>query len=345
MTVNIDGMIRAAQQAYGRGDKAEARALLERAIELDEYNESAWLWLSAVVDTTEDQRTCLENVLAINPNNERAKMGLRSMGIDPASVAGGQAGAAAGAGQDAVFTDTSFMQGNEDPFGDADFGAPGGNWDASSASIASSSASVNYQGPQITPDDLDQWVDDLGITGGEQANSAAAQPQADFTTGPFNQPPTNADEDLFEMDEDAAIIDEDAYTQASLYDVVADTDNADADYAALYDLDADDADDDTADYDDPAYSDLRKGDFGNFGESDDDADDYDDSELATADDADDQPQDPAGMFEAIPADIMPGRLPGTSDPAPTGLFIILGLLLILNVGALVFLALRLTGQF
>jgi hypothetical protein len=51
-------------------------------LEIDQYNEQAWLWLSAVVETPEEQRTCLDNVLTINPNSERAKTGHRHVGSE-----------------------------------------------------------------------------------------------------------------------------------------------------------------------------------------------------------------------------------------------------------------------
>src|SRR6185295_16929048 len=76
MPANVDGMVREGISAYRAGRKDEARALLMRAVEIDQYNEQAWLWLSAVVESVDEQRTCLENVITINPNNERAKQGL-----------------------------------------------------------------------------------------------------------------------------------------------------------------------------------------------------------------------------------------------------------------------------
>src|SRR5512134_369990 len=76
MSANIEAMVREGVNAYKSGRKEEARALLLKATELDQLNEQAWLWLSGLMDSVEDQRTCLENVLAINPNNERAKQGL-----------------------------------------------------------------------------------------------------------------------------------------------------------------------------------------------------------------------------------------------------------------------------
>jgi tetratricopeptide (TPR) repeat protein len=58
------------------GRKEEARQALMQVVELDERNEQGWLWLSGVVETQEDRRICLENVLAINPDNAHAKSGL-----------------------------------------------------------------------------------------------------------------------------------------------------------------------------------------------------------------------------------------------------------------------------
>lgn len=76
MTANVDAMVKDAIRAYKAGKKSDARSLLEKATELDQFNEQAWLWLSAVVETDEDKRTCLENVLFINPNNDAARQGL-----------------------------------------------------------------------------------------------------------------------------------------------------------------------------------------------------------------------------------------------------------------------------
>jgi Flp pilus assembly protein TadD len=67
--------------AYAKaGQREEARGILLQVVELDEQNESAWLWLSGVVDSDDDKTVALENVLALNPNNEWAKRGLRILG-------------------------------------------------------------------------------------------------------------------------------------------------------------------------------------------------------------------------------------------------------------------------
>src|SRR5215212_5323427 len=58
------------------GNREEARALLMQVVEADERNEQAWLWLAGVVDAPEDIRTCLQNVLDLNPANQQAQQGL-----------------------------------------------------------------------------------------------------------------------------------------------------------------------------------------------------------------------------------------------------------------------------
>jgi hypothetical protein len=58
------------------GDTERAYELLVRVVDIDEYNEQAWLWLSSVVESDADREVCLENVLAINPENRLAKTGL-----------------------------------------------------------------------------------------------------------------------------------------------------------------------------------------------------------------------------------------------------------------------------
>ncbi len=89
MTSNIEGLIREGVAALKDGRKDEALALLTRATELDEHSEEAWLWLSAVVDSVENQQICLENVLAINPSNTRALQGLevikKNLGTRPST--------------------------------------------------------------------------------------------------------------------------------------------------------------------------------------------------------------------------------------------------------------------
>jgi len=69
-------LLRRGIAAAKAGRTQEARQALLRVTELDERNEQAWLWLSGVVESFEDRRVCMENVLAINPDNGHAQAGL-----------------------------------------------------------------------------------------------------------------------------------------------------------------------------------------------------------------------------------------------------------------------------
>jgi hypothetical protein len=72
--------------ALKAGKKVEARRLLEGILAADRYNENAWLWMSGVVDTDAERVICLENVLTLNPYNERARKGLEQLGRMPPSL-------------------------------------------------------------------------------------------------------------------------------------------------------------------------------------------------------------------------------------------------------------------
>lgn len=61
------------------GRRADAREKFERVVELDENNEKGWFWLASVVDTDEERRICLANVIHINPNNDRARKALDAL--------------------------------------------------------------------------------------------------------------------------------------------------------------------------------------------------------------------------------------------------------------------------
>jgi hypothetical protein len=74
--MTTDDLLQQGIAALKAGHKAEARNLLTQVVEQDQHNEMAWLWLSGAVEADDDKRTCLENVLAINPNNTAAKRGL-----------------------------------------------------------------------------------------------------------------------------------------------------------------------------------------------------------------------------------------------------------------------------
>jgi len=74
-----DELLKQGIAAYKAGRKAEARELFFQTLELDRDDEQTWLWVSGVVDTDTERRTCLEEVLALNPNNATARRGLEHL--------------------------------------------------------------------------------------------------------------------------------------------------------------------------------------------------------------------------------------------------------------------------
>ena len=84
--MNDNQLLAQSVQLLKAGQREEARKLLMQLIEQDEKNEQAWLWLSGAVDTNEDRRICLENVLTINPDNATARKGLAKLGPDLAKI-------------------------------------------------------------------------------------------------------------------------------------------------------------------------------------------------------------------------------------------------------------------
>jgi hypothetical protein len=74
-----DRLLAQAVTSAQAGKREQAYNLLLDVVELDRYNEVAWLWLSSLTDSLDDQRVCLENVLTINPENALARQRLDSL--------------------------------------------------------------------------------------------------------------------------------------------------------------------------------------------------------------------------------------------------------------------------
>lgn len=74
------------------GKRTEARDIFLRIVEEEPRNELAWMWLVGLVDSLEDRIIACENVLTINPSNEKAFAHLeklkskRDLEIAPAKV-------------------------------------------------------------------------------------------------------------------------------------------------------------------------------------------------------------------------------------------------------------------
>lgn len=73
-------------QAVRNGNHPEAKMLLTQVLKQNSRNEQAWLWLSEAVDTVGEQITCIEQVLAINPDNKIAKLALKKLKAQPAKI-------------------------------------------------------------------------------------------------------------------------------------------------------------------------------------------------------------------------------------------------------------------
>ena len=71
-----DALCRAGVVAAKAEDRAQAKLWFAEATDLAPRNETAWLWRAGLADSAEEGIELLQFVLAINPNNERAKQGL-----------------------------------------------------------------------------------------------------------------------------------------------------------------------------------------------------------------------------------------------------------------------------
>jgi hypothetical protein len=67
-----EDLLGAGIQAIKEGRKRDARALLEQVVEEDDSNWKGWLCLSLTQDDPDEERACLDKVLAIQPGNEPA---------------------------------------------------------------------------------------------------------------------------------------------------------------------------------------------------------------------------------------------------------------------------------
>lgn len=75
----MNDQLQQAIAALKSGDKATGQKLLIGVLKADPKNETAWLWLSTVVDDPQKRKDCLRTVLQINPHNEAARKTLASL--------------------------------------------------------------------------------------------------------------------------------------------------------------------------------------------------------------------------------------------------------------------------
>jgi tetratricopeptide (TPR) repeat protein len=77
MDDRVARLIEQGQAAAQRGNSELARNYLQAAVDLEPNNATAWLWFAGVLEDLEDQKYALEQVLTLDPDNERAEGGLR----------------------------------------------------------------------------------------------------------------------------------------------------------------------------------------------------------------------------------------------------------------------------
>ena len=65
------------------GDYEGGADILYSLVELEPENELAWLWLAACIENTEEKIFCLNQVLAINSENEVAQEALNQLMLSP----------------------------------------------------------------------------------------------------------------------------------------------------------------------------------------------------------------------------------------------------------------------
>jgi hypothetical protein len=68
-----------ARETLHQGNKEAGRKLLVQLLQGNPRNETAWLWLSAIVGDPQKERDCLKQVLVINPDNAVAKRHLAEL--------------------------------------------------------------------------------------------------------------------------------------------------------------------------------------------------------------------------------------------------------------------------
>lgn len=72
-------IVKRAIQSARAGRRSEARDLLIEVVESDPQNETAWMWLSGLVDSLEDRIIACENVLTLDPANEKVRAYLTAL--------------------------------------------------------------------------------------------------------------------------------------------------------------------------------------------------------------------------------------------------------------------------
>lgn len=75
----FDELLDAGRTAYLTGDPRLAHDYWKEAARLNPANEQVWTALLDVIETEEDQRVCLQNIIQINPLNVQARRQLNQL--------------------------------------------------------------------------------------------------------------------------------------------------------------------------------------------------------------------------------------------------------------------------
>lgn len=71
--MNSSDLFRQAVELARAGERDAARDAFLRVVDEDPRHELAWMWLAGLVDSLEDKIIACENVLTINPSNQKAR--------------------------------------------------------------------------------------------------------------------------------------------------------------------------------------------------------------------------------------------------------------------------------
>src|SRR5947209_12299226 len=70
---DLESLLKKGIAAAQDGDRNQARLALMEAAEIGPGNEDAWMWLASISEYPEELLAFLNNVLAINPDNAKAR--------------------------------------------------------------------------------------------------------------------------------------------------------------------------------------------------------------------------------------------------------------------------------
>jgi len=82
----FDELFQAGRSAFAMGNLQQAHDFYKEAARLSPFNEQVWLALLDVIETDEDRRVCLQNILQINPMNVQARRMLNQIVARTASA-------------------------------------------------------------------------------------------------------------------------------------------------------------------------------------------------------------------------------------------------------------------